>query len=318
LAASTDGASPRATLHNRRHAAMILTTLPDLPPLPETNANAEFRRRFYARWGTENAVVCGQSTFAEYATMTQTLSIKMAWRGRERYRLRHREVSVDDDTYLILNEGSAYGSVLEAPRPAWTFAVFMRPGMHREVHAARRLTTARALERPDPGARDGEFSEHLRHHDERVSPVLRHIRNRIIDGERSEDWLEEQLMLLIDGMFAAEAVEAHAIDRLDGVKVSTRVELARRLRLAADYIESCHAEPIGLDDMARVACLSRFHFVRLFRSLYGVTPHTYLIQRRAAAARRLMRAGIVDAETVALQSGFGSRSSLRRALGRAA
>lgn len=90
---------------------MILTTLPDLPPLPETNANAEFRRRFYSRWGKENAVICGQSTCSEYATMTQTLSIKMAWRGRERYRLRHREVSVDDESYLILNEGSSYGSV---------------------------------------------------------------------------------------------------------------------------------------------------------------------------------------------------------------
>jgi AraC-like DNA-binding protein len=312
------GSLSQVTRHNRRRAAMILTTLPDLPPLPETNANAEFRRRFYARWGKENAVICGQSTFAEYATMTQTLSIKMAWRGRENYRLRHREVSVGDDTYPILNEGSAYGSVLKAPRPSWTFAVFMRPGMHREVHAARRLAAARALEQPDPGALDGEFSEHLRHHDERVSPALRHIRNSVFDGERSEDWLEEQLLLLVDGMFAAEAVEARAIDRLDQAKVSTRVELARRLRLAADYIESCHAEPIGLGDMARVACLSRFHFVRLFRALYGVTPHTYLIQRRAAAARRLIRAGIVDAETVALQSGFGCRSSLRRALGRAA
>jgi hypothetical protein len=38
---------------------MILTTLPDLPPRPETAANAAFRRRFYVRWGHENAIVCG-------------------------------------------------------------------------------------------------------------------------------------------------------------------------------------------------------------------------------------------------------------------
>src|ERR1700712_5491551 len=106
---------------------MILTHLPDLPPRPETNANAEFRRRFYARWGHENAVICGRSTSAEYATMTQTLSIKMAWGGRERYRLPGRDVSVDDDSYLILNEGSSYGSVLKTASPTWTFAMFLRP-----------------------------------------------------------------------------------------------------------------------------------------------------------------------------------------------
>ncbi|MGZ5251990.1 MAG: helix-turn-helix domain-containing protein [Caldimonas sp.] len=297
---------------------MILTTLPDLPPLPETNANAEFRRRFYARWGKENAVVCGQSTRAEYATMTQTLSIKMAWRGRERYRLRHREVAVDDENYLILNEGSRYGSVLKADRPAWTFAVFMRPGIDREVRAARRLALGQALEKPDPGAEGGGFSEHLRRHDELVSPVLRGICEAVLDGERGEEWLEEQLLLLLDGMIAADAADSRALDRLARAKPSTRAELARRLRLAADYIESCHAEPIGLEAMAAVACLSRFHFVRAFKMLYGVTPHTYLLQRRAAAARRLMQSGEHDRDRVAVQAGFGSRSSLRRALVRRA
>jgi len=296
---------------------MILTTLPDLPPLPETNANAEFRRRFYARWGKENAVICGQSTSAEYATMTQTLSIKMAWRGRERYRLTHREINVDDENYLVLNEGSSYGSVLKGQRPAWTFAVFMRPGMHREVRAARRLTVEAALEQPDPGTIDGEFSEHLRRHDELVSPLLRHLCDSVLDGERSEAWLEEQLLFLLDAMFRAAAIDRRAVHRLARAKPSTRVELARRLRLAADYIESCYEEPIELGGMAGVACLSRFHFVRFFSALYGVTPHTYLIQRRAAAARRLMHGGVLDPESIALQTGFGSRASLRRALQRA-
>jgi len=296
---------------------MIHTTLPDLPPRPETNANVEFRRRFYARWGKENAVICGQSTWAEYATMTQTLSIKMAWRGRERYRLKHREISVDDENYLILNEGSSYGSVLKAPRPAWTFAVFMRPGIQREVHASRQTALEPALEQSTRRAEGGDFSEHLRRHDGLVSPRLRHICDAVLDGERSEEWLEEQLLLLLDAMFRAAAIDRRAAHRLARAKPSTRVELARRLRLAADYIESCYDEAIGLDDMAEVACLSRFHFVRYFSALFGVTPHAYLVRRRAAVARRLMHGGMLDAEIVALQTGFGSRASLRRALKRA-
>ena len=190
----------------------------------------------------------------------------------------------------------------------------MRPGIQREVHAARQTTIEPALEQSIRRAEGGDFSEHLRRHDALVSPQLRHICDAVLDGERSEDWLEEQLLMLLDAMFAAEAVDARAVERLARAKPSTRAELARRLRLAADYIETCHSEPIGLDGMADVACLSRFHFVRFFTALYGVSPHGFLVRRRAAAARRMMQAGETDPETIAVQAGFGSRSSLRRAL----
>jgi AraC family transcriptional regulator len=250
--------------------------------------------------------------------MTQTLSIKMAWRGRERYRLAHREVGVDDDHYLILNEGSRYGSVLQAPRPAFTFAVFMRPGQHEEVRAARRLDARAALAEPAPAPTGGGFSEHLRAHDAVVSPALRAICAGVMAGERSEDWLEQQLLLLLDGMIEAEAIESRALGRLARARPSTEAELARRLRLAADFIETCHAEPIGLDEMAAVACLSRFHFVRHFKALFGVTPHARLVQRRARTARRLLQDGEHDLDRVAAAAGFGSRSSLRRGLAKTA
>jgi hypothetical protein len=60
---------------------MILTELPDLPPRPETPANAAFRRDYVARWGKENTVLCGRSRLAEYPRVNHPLSIKMAWAG---------------------------------------------------------------------------------------------------------------------------------------------------------------------------------------------------------------------------------------------
>lgn len=146
---------------------MILTTLPDLPPRPETCANAGFRRRFYARWGRENAIVNGLSTHAEYAAIPQTLSVKMALGGRERYFLPGREVVVDDDNFLVVNEGARYGSLLKAAQPAWTFAIFFRPGMQDEVAAQRPCTLLAALDRPDRPTRPRPgvvFAEHLRPH----------------------------------------------------------------------------------------------------------------------------------------------------------
>ena len=106
--------------------------------------------------------------------------------------------------------------------------------------------------------------------------------------------------------------------RLPAIKPSTRAELSRRLRLAADYIESHYDQPLPLEALAQVACMSTFHFVRYFALLHGVTPHAYLVNRRTAAARRMLAEGFTDLTLIAERSGFGSRSSLYRALTRGA
>lgn len=302
---------------SRTPLPMILTSLPDLPPRPETVANAAFRRRFYERWGRENAVVCGPACEVEFARHVQTLSIKMAWGGcsaGERYLLPRRDVLVDDDSYLVLDEGRAYGSVVRARRPVHSFAVFFRPGMAAEVAGQRRQSTAQALDAV-PLATPVAFRPHLRRHDGSVSPRLHALWLAVRQGERDEDWLEQSLFKLLDALLDAE----HAIDANQApspTRTASRRELERRLRLAADFIDSHATECIDLARMAEVACLSKYHFVRGFGRLFGCTPHDWLTRKRAGIARRLIAQGESDTERIAQASGMGSRWALRRALAR--
>lgn len=287
---------------------MILSSMPDLPPRPLTTANAVFRESFYRRWGRENALVCGTSRDVSYETHTQTLSVKAAWGGRERYFLREREVAVDDDHWLLLNHGRSYGSQLRGARPVTSLALFFRPDLPGQVAALRRRAMSAWLDEPEAAAAAPEFPEHLRPHGGAVSRRLRLLQHEALAGERSEDWLETQALLLMDELLGEVPVRA--------VPRSAHAELQRRLRLAADYIDTCHVQALTLDDMARVACLSRYHFVRHFRALHGITPYAYLLRKRARVARRLLAAGEVDREAVALASGFGNRFALARALAR--
>lgn len=289
---------------------MILTNLPDLPPRPETNANAAFRRRFYARWGRENAVVCGYGSHAEYAAIPQNLSIKMTLGGREHYHLARRQLVVDDDSLLILNEGRCYGSVLKAERPAWTFAVFFRPGLLAEVAAQHARSLAAALDSPEGQPRPVGFAEHLRPRQGLLGRHLQELAQCIWAGERDETWLEEQLTGLLHRMLCEECAQAGG----PLPRPAQRAELRRRLRLAADCIQSHYTEPLGLDQLAQAAQLSRYHFVREFAREFGLTPHAYLTRKRALAASRLLAAGHADREWVAQQCGLGSRWSLQRAL----
>ena len=123
---------------------MILREMPDLPPRPLTRSNAGFRAQFYARWGQENAIICGRSRHVEYAPHKQTLSIKLAWGGSETYFVGKRRLTVDDDQYLILNEGRTYSSVLQGQREVDSFCVFFRPNVSASISRSRRRFNSRS------------------------------------------------------------------------------------------------------------------------------------------------------------------------------
>lgn len=65
------------------------------------------------------------------------------------------------------------------------------------------------------------------------------------------------------------------------------------------------ARPIGVDDMARVANMSRFHFSRVFEKARGTPPGRYLARLRLEEAMRLVSAGGTTVKEVAHRCGYG-------------
>src|SRR3954451_15741406 len=69
----------------------------------------------------------------------------------------------------------------------------------------------------------------------------------------------------------------------------TSVPTTRHLLRARDLADARFAEPLGVDDLARAAGLSRAHFSRAFRRAFGEPPHSYLLTRRLERAAALLR-----------------------------
>jgi len=84
----------------------------------------------------------------------------------------------------------------------------------------------------------------------------------------------------------------------------------RSIERAREYLEAHLAEPVGLDDLSRVAGLSRFHLSRLFTSTYGLSPHAYLNQLRLRAIRERIRLGVSRLDSA--DTGFFDQSHLIR------
>jgi AraC family transcriptional regulator len=87
----------------------------------------------------------------------------------------------------------------------------------------------------------------------------------------------------------------------------------RKLRAVVDYIEEHLGAELTLEDLARVAHLSPYHFARLFKNSTGLPPHQYVIARRVERAKGLLRQrdGFPLAD-VAAEVGFSSQSHLTR------
>ena len=66
-------------------------------------------------------------------------------------------------------------------------------------------------------------------------------------------------------------------------------DLNRRLLRARDAMDRAYAEPLDVRTVASVAHISPAHFSRSFRTVFGETPHRYLVRRRVERAMFLLR-----------------------------
>ncbi|HEX3511559.1 MAG TPA: helix-turn-helix transcriptional regulator [Solirubrobacteraceae bacterium] len=84
---------------------------------------------------------------------------------------------------------------------------------------------------------------------------------------------------------------------------------ARHLQRARDLADARYFEPLGVEDMARAAGLSRAHFSREFRAAFGEPPHAYLLTRRLERAAALLRGTDRSVIDVCLSVGLRSVGS---------
>ena len=83
----------------------------------------------------------------------------------------------------------------------------------------------------------------------------------------------------------------------------------RRLCRSRDLLAASYQEQITLDHAAREACLSSFHFHRLFASAFGETPHDFLTRIRMDRAKQLLLRGEMSVTEVCLEVGYSSLGS---------
>ena len=140
--------------------------------------------------------------------------------------------------------------------------------------------------------------------------VLGELAQAAADG-RSDVGLDE-----VGQVFASRFVEV--VSGRPHQPVATPARDRRRAVETALWIDAHSHQQIDLEQAAGQAGISPFHFLRLFSSVLGVTPHQYLVRSRLRHAARLLADNDISITDVAYDVGFGDLSNFVRTFHRAA
>jgi AraC family transcriptional regulator len=291
---------------------MILRSLPDL-----AQSNAEFQSWFQSKWGREHCIIWGRTQLAEFEPRTHTLSIRAAWGGVEHCYVNGRTLAVDDDNFLILNHGQIYGTSIRSAQPVESLSICFKPELAEQIYGEASASIEQALARGDAAAQSTpDFMENLQPHENCVSPVLRFIRAHLSRGVVDEAWYDEQLVFLLARMQCHHQRLLEQVDRIALIRPATRREVYRRVALATDFLHTHYAQDVDLSTLAKIAYLSKYHFLRLFTLVHGVTPRTYLQRKRIGVAVRLLESTRMTMSEVSASVGFAEESTLVRQMRR--
>jgi len=148
-----------------------------------------------------------------------------------------------------------------------------------------------------PGALLSDTAEHLRRRNQReIQPLL----NPTVDNDPVILEVTRSLLQALeqgaDNLYCETAGAFLAVHILTRHGLQFRAEEERsvgsisdaRLSRVIEFMSANFASPLSLEMLAAEACISKYHFTRIFRERVGTTPYRHLADLRLRAARRLL------------------------------
>lgn len=135
---------------------------------------------------------------------------------------------------------------------------------------------------------------------QKALPWLARVQARAARSEALE--MDEMVPL-----FVAAVVDTLADGVPDALRPSVREE--RRISAAIRHVEDHAGEALSLAELADVAAMSKYHFLRCFRRLVGLTPYQYLLDVRLRRAAVRLAISLEPVSAIAFDVGFSDLST---------
>ena len=264
-----------------------------------------------AGFGSHNVVLHARARRHTVTDFPGPLSIKTVVHGAVPWIVNGRPLVVDPSSFLVLGDGEKYSMDFETPHAMETACAFFQRGFVERV--AQDATTPVEASLDDPAREAQALPSLARLHVDPGGLIVHRLQTlaKRCSAELQPSSFEEDFLLLSKSLLTFYEQIRAQVERVPAVKTSTRHELFRRIDRGREFIHGHADGPLSLDVVARTACLSPYHFHRVFTQVFEKTPHAYVTQVRLARARALIQAG-TPVTQACIEVGFTSTTSFCR------
>jgi AraC family transcriptional regulator len=243
-------------------------------------------------------------------------SIKHVVEGIERYTLNGEKYHVEAGNYLLSNETSEGIVEIESATLVKGICINIRPELLSEMVASH-CSPNTAF----PDKIFGDFfssAQFLENKYSAQTTQLGQLLLSISNGMQTNALNQVELNIEFFYALSEKIIADHTpifqqLHNIPSIKSSTKKDLFKRIYKGKDYIDAVYSSPITVESIAKEACMSEYHFFRLFKATFGETPHQYMVKKRLEQGYAVLLKDKDSVTNAAFESGFSDIHAFSKA-----
>lgn len=259
-----------------------------------------------------NVIINTTTKQEQRADIKGTLSIFSSMSGAGYYTAGNNTVRVNEDTFYISNEEQHYGIDINEYRNVETFNIHFSTHMLRQLIPSLVLKEETLLDNMVVDGASVNFYNRLYWKDSFFRNTVSTLKHYQSTGELNDMLTEELLANLLVHIYQQQVGWQKHSKEISAIKKATKKELLARLTVAIDYIHTNYNTLLSLDELAKVSCMSKYHFLRVFKEVCKTTPYQYIKTVRLDKAGQLLKTTKMPVEQIATVVGYEDISTFSR------
>jgi AraC family transcriptional regulator len=240
-------------------------------------------------------------------------SIKFPVTGVDNFRLNHKMIQLEANNYLIVNNDQEVDCLLGNSEKA--ISIFIEPELLTDVFNACKRNNEDLLSNPFDIQNNKPmfFENSYPFADNPLSELLLKLSNSFDLEKKNADKFDISFFFKVsEALILSQQETFKEIRRINAVKKSTKIELYNRMILAREYIYDNWDKNISLVLLARLVCMSPYHFHRIFSSIFGITFLQYHKQIKLEKAKALIQSNTYSISHISQIVGYDNIHSFSK------